>query len=370
MNLRQGCIGRQESLCMAAIAACSSGLFTFDSSALYSLGNSAYITMLASAAIALIIFALAVNAMAASGHESLWALLRSGLGAFFSRVVALIYVLLLLACAAMLLSRFTLMMVRFVFPGVLEWKLIVYLAPVVFMLAWKGLESIGRTSRLFIWLLLISLLGSLLLAAFNYKTYRLAPYLGDGIKNILGLGIKNALLFFPALLGLLIVARGVHGPKMAKRTGYSAAIAAGLLCSSAQLCLGMTFSYSELSKMHSPMYRLTMNFRSGGYFQRLDKLLFFGWVISSMLAAGYYVYAASFLFAGAFEHNDIRPSVAVFSVLIIVFTMLMHSQAAIWGNIERVISGYGLLLAAIPLLLASLLARLKSPKKNMQEKES
>ena len=44
MNLRQGCIGRQESLCMAAIAACSSGLFTFDSSSLYSLGNSAYVT--------------------------------------------------------------------------------------------------------------------------------------------------------------------------------------------------------------------------------------------------------------------------------------------------------------------------------------
>ncbi len=370
MNLRQGSIGRQESVCIAAIAACSSGLFTFESSALYSLGNSSYISMLVSAAIAIIIFALAVSAMRSAGHLTLWALLRSGLGPFFSRIAALVYSLLLLACAAMLLSRFTLMMVRFIFPGVLEWKLLAYLAPVVFMLAWKGLESIARASRLFIGLLLLSLLGSLLFAAFNYKTERLAPFLGDGIENLLRLGVKDTLLFLPALLGLLIVAQGVHGPKMAQRAGYSAAIIAGLLCSVAQLCIGMTYSYKALSKMHSPMYRLTMNFRTGGYLQRLDKLLFFGWLISSMLAAGYYIYTAALLFSGAFEHNDIRPCVAVFSVSVSVLTLLMHSQSAIWENVERIISGWGLLLAAAPLLLAALIARLKSSNKKRQERTS
>ncbi len=270
MNLRQGRIGRQETLCAAAIAAAASGIFTPDGRELYAHGNSAYLSMLLSAGLALVAFLFAAGAMRRAGCETLWELLRTGLGGIFGRVAAVLLSILLLFAAASVLSRFSLMLSRFVYPDAAEWQILAYLVPASFLPAWFGLEGVGRAARLFLWFVLAMLLGALVMAAYNYEPHRLAPFLGDGTPHLLDMGARNSLLFFPALVGLLVVARGVHGTVAARRAGYGAGIAAGVLSALCQLCLGMTYPYRDLAQMHSPMYRITMNFRTGGYFPRLD----------------------------------------------------------------------------------------------------
>ncbi len=355
MNLRQGRIGRQETLCAAAIAAAASGIFTPDGRELYTYGNSAYVSMLLSAGLALIAFLFAAGAMRRSGCETLWRLLRVGLGAIFGRAAALLFCTLLLFSAASVLSHFSLMLTRFVYPDAAEWQILAYLVFASFLPAWFGLEGIGRASRLFLWIVLTMLLGALVLAAYNYEPHRLAPFLGDGAPHMLNIGARNSLLFFPALLGLLVVARGVHGTVAARKAGYVAGIAAGVLSALCQLCLGMTYPYSDLAQMHSPMYRITMNFRTGGYFPRLDKLLLFGWVLSGMLASGYYIYTSALLFAESFEQEDIRPTVASFSVFVGALSLLLHVEAAFIKNVVDFLSAYGWIIAIAPVMLASLI---------------
>lgn len=356
MNLRQGRIGRQEAVCAAAIAAAASGIFTSDGQALYAKGNSAYVSMLLSAGFALIVFLLTAGAMRRTGCETLWGLLRCGLGALFGRIAALLIIALLIASAASVLSRFSLMLSRFVYPDAAEWQILAYLVPASFIPAWLGLEGIGRTARLFIWLILVMLFGALIMAAYNYEPDRLAPFLGDGAANMINLGARNSLLFLPALLGLLISARGVHGTVAARKAGYVAGIAAGVTSALCQLCLGMTYPYKDLAQMHSPMYRITMNFRSGGYFPRMDKLLLFGWVLSGMLASGFYLYTAALLFCEAFEQEDIRPSVLAFTVLMGALSLLMHVEADFIEQTAAIVSAYGWIIAIAPVLFAAIIS--------------
>jgi len=359
MNLRQGRIGRQEALCAAAIAAGASAVFTTDTNALYARGNSAYLSTPLSALLSLGAFLLVVRTMQRRDNKNLWELLSDGLGPVFGRVAALICTAVLLFAAAGLLSRFSLMLGRFVFPDASEWQILAYLAAAAFVPAWLGLEGIGRTSRLFVWLLLIAVLGALLLAAYNYQPHRLAPFLGDGLGNMAELSVRDTALFFPALMGLLVVTRGVHGVTAAKRAGYGAGIAAGVLSSLCQICLGMTYSYHDLAQMHSPMYRLTMNFRSGGYYPRLDLLLMMGWTLSGTLGAGFYTYAAALLFAEAFQQEDIRPAVAAFTAAVGGTAMLMHVETDFTKALGDIVSRYGWLAATVPALLAAALAARK-----------
>ncbi len=357
MNDKQGRIGRQEALCIVAIAACCSGIFTVDSRQMYERGNSAYVSVLISTLLVLVVFLFTARAMRQTKAGNLWELLRIGLGPVLGRVAALLYVALLGIAAAILLGRFSLMVQRFIFPEAQEWRIAIYLLVAACVPAWLGLEGISRTSRLLVWLLAASLLGTLLLASNHYELYRLAPYLGDGTLHLLDQSLNGTMLFFPALIGLLVVARGVHGAQHASKAGYGAGIIGGVLTAVSQLCLGMTYAYRDLAQMHSPMYRLTMGFKTGGYFSKLDTLLVFGWLIGAMLAASYYIYSASLLFMGAFDMEDIRPSVAAFGACTGAGILLLHAQNV--NFVEQFMhfySNYGYIVAAAPLLLAALCA--------------
>ena len=367
MKLRQGRIGRQETLAAGAVAVTVSGVFTTDNAALYGQGNSAYVSTPFAAALAVLAFLLVSRAMQKGDHKTLWELLEHGFGKILGRAIAFFYAAVLVFCAAALLSRFSLMLGRFVYPDASEWQVLLYPLAAAFFLSWLGLESLGRMSRLFSWVLLISILGTLLLAAYNYEPYRLAPFLGDGFDHMAGMTLRNVALYFPGMLALLVLARGVHGVTAAKRAGYGAGIAAGVIGSLCQICLGMTYSYQDLALMHSPMYRLTMNFRSGGYYPRIDLLLMMGWVISGILAAGYYLYASALLYAEAFAQEDIRPALITAGAAAGAASMLMHVDNDLFNVIGRFVSMYGWAFAAAPALVAALISVVRGKNKSSKE---
>jgi hypothetical protein len=88
MNLRQGRIGRQETLCAAAIAARRERHIYAGWPGTVLRTESAYLSMLLSAGLALVAFLFAAAPCGAAGCETLWELLRTGLGGIFGRAAA------------------------------------------------------------------------------------------------------------------------------------------------------------------------------------------------------------------------------------------------------------------------------------------
>ena len=353
MKPQIGKIGYQEAIAVAAIAACMSAVFTPDNHALYAKGNSVYLSLPLSAIFALGVFLLAAHAMRVYVAQGLLGFLQTGLGNFMGRVFGCLLLLLLLYAGASLAERFVLMLREFVFIGEEEWRLLLYILLTALFICVLGWESIGRTAKLLVSIPVLAVYGTLLLAMRNYETHRLAPFLGDGTWHMLQNSVCDTGLYLPALLALLISARGVHGIKFARNAGVAAGGIAGVTTMLCQLALGMTYTYADLAQLHSPMYRLTMSFRTGGYFFKLDTLLVFGWLLSAVLGICFYVYAAALCYADMFAQRDIRPAVAAFMALTGGMALRLYTHAEDMTLLANLLRQYGAVFAASGIVLAA-----------------
>lgn len=106
MNLREGRIGVREGISIAAIAMCTSGLFTFDTKNTCACGSAAYITLPAGGIIAIVFFIIVLAAMRRSGAKNLSELILSAFGGTIGAAVTLVLMLCLLAAAYSPLSGF------------------------------------------------------------------------------------------------------------------------------------------------------------------------------------------------------------------------------------------------------------------------
>ena len=181
MNLREGRIGVREGISIAAIAMCTSGLFTFDTKNTCACGSAAYITLPAGGIIAIVFFIIVLAAMRRSGAKNLSELILSAFGGTIGAAVTLVLMLCLLAAAYSPLSGFIQAMHGLFFNGIGYGKLAMYVLPTVLFVAWLGFETIGRTAKCFALLLLIVLAVSILTASSEFETYRLYPFPGSNI---------------------------------------------------------------------------------------------------------------------------------------------------------------------------------------------
>ena len=121
----------------------------------------------------------------------------------------------------------------------------------------------------------------------------------------------------------------------------------------------MTYSYQALSKMHSPMYQLTMSVRTGSAYLRTDKVLLFVWTVGGLIAGGFFAYAAALMYASVCRMRDIRPAAAVFAILIGSLTLMGHLQLPVFERLMELWWSFAWILLLLPPLLAAALAMLR-----------
>ncbi len=356
MNLREGRIGKQECASAALIGAVISGIFAMNTSAVYEDGNSAYVSSILAALAALGVFLLAAAAMNKHGLVDLYGLFRFALGRFFAPVASFVVVFALLLAAALPLTRLLLILGRFVYVFAEVPLIALYCLPCVVMLAVMGLESIGRTARLFLAVILFSLMLTFIIAAPAYDAYRLYPLLGNGLSRMLLLSLPGISRFFPPLCALLICGRGAQGLKSVRVSGKVAALGGGLITSASQLCLGMTYDYASLSRMHSPMFRATMAVNTSSAYLRTDKMLLFFWVIGGLIAGAFYSYAGALLHTRAFAMRDVRPAATAIAAGAVSVALLGNMGQPWFERFAVYMWQYLWALLIAPVLLASALA--------------
>lgn len=324
MNLKQGRIGKQETASIALIACVACGIFSMNTTTVYASGNASYLSSAVAALLSLLLFYVIAEAMRRTRCKNLAQLYRFAFGRLLSIPIAFFTLVMLIYTAAMPLIRHLLIMNQYIYVLDEVHKVALYLVPCVLLLSWMGLEIIGRTAKLFAVLILLSFAVALIIAIPAYKSYRLYPLLGTGLKNTLLFSLTGVGRFFPPLLCLLVCGTGVHGVENAAVGAAAGALGGGLVTAIVQFLLGMTFPYYMLFDMPAPLYRLTMAVPSGSMFLRADKLLLFFWLLSGLITAGYFAYSAALLFTGTARMRDIRPASA--SVALVVCSVTLMGQ--------------------------------------------
>lgn len=363
MNLREGRIGKQEAACTAAIAALISGMFSLNTQSAYQKGNSLYLSTILAALLSLAVFLFAADAMRRCGARELSGLFRMAFGRFFGRVAGVLTALSLLAAASLPLMRMLLILCRYIFVETEIPHVAAYFIPCLIVLTWFGFETLARTGKLFFVVTVLSFITVFWIASPAFETYRLFPLLGNGIPDMLWGAVRGMSRFLPALAALLICGEGVQGVDNASAAGCRAAVGGGVGAAASQVLLGMTYSYDELSGMHSPMYRLTMAVRTGSTYIRTDKVLLFFWTAASLLTSAFYTYAASLLYCRSASLRDIRPAVLCGAAAVAALTLVSHMNFKWFETGAEILLQFLWAALLIPLLLAGLLARIRAGRK-------
>lgn len=360
MNFREGKIGRQEGICLATIAMCVGGLFTLDPQFTYSNGNASYLTLVIAAVLSLLVFMLASVCMKRMEYVNLSGMLEDTCGKLGGGVLTIMLLIGFVFASYDPLARFVQVMHGLFFSGVDYRQIILYMMPSVIIIAWLGLETLGRTAKCFFILLFAVTIATVLAASGEYESYRLYPLIGGSVKNAASLSLSETSAFLPAFAALLICSKGLNGNKNMLSVGLYAGIIAAAICAVIQLLLGMVFTYRDLQKLVMPLCRINHISADEASMLRLDKIAQVFWMNGSMLSGAFYIYAGASLFSRSFGIRDIRPVIAPVGMFTVIL-ILMEFDGVFLQNewVLNLWKALGGALFAVPLIIPSLISLFK-----------
>lgn len=362
MNLLEGRVGLQESASAAWITCVIGALLTVNTQGSFSQGNASYIATLFSAVAGLGVFFLVASVMRARGCETLPALYRHAFGNQIGFMLSLATVFMILYEAMIPLSRILLVLCRFIFVESSPAAIAIFFVPVILILSVMGLETITRTSRLFLVVLVLAFVVMLALASPGYKTYRLYPLLGGDLVNLARQSLTGTARFVPVLMALLACAKGMQGIGSTSKIATISILTAAIMVALVQLCLGLTFSSDMLAELPAPIYRLTMSTSAGSLHSRVDKLLLFSWMICALLSGGFLCYAAALMYTRASGMRDTRPAAVAFSILVCALCLMAEREADWLLKTVDFLWRWAWLIAIAPPLLAAGLSLIRKKK--------
>ena len=361
MRHKVGRIGVSEAVSAAAVVMCINGLIDIEPNYAYSLGNSTYVSIPASAVIALALFTSVCAVMKRSGACDLWQLFKLSFGKVGAILPTALICVSLLACASIPLGNFTHVLDDHVYEGVEYPTLFAFLLPAVVFIAYKGLEVMGRTSKIYSVILVVSLAVAFVVSLPRQQVYRMYPLMGDGARHALMFSASSLACFVPPLSALLIFGRGLQGIGFTKRAGIIASIIAAAVCFAVHFMLSRLYTYKGLTNVFMPLCRINYQGIERGYIMWLDKLLVMAWLNGAIISAGYCIYESALLFVKAFSMDDVTPAVFMMSTVVCALTLLEFicdiERASILNSFAL---KYGAVLSVLPLAVTIPVSILKS----------
>lgn len=348
MNLRIGTFGRQESAAIVLLASFFGGCFSFDSRALFGEGNASWMVQILALIQSLLLFEAVVWALRVRGGTDLSALIGT---ARWKKAFAVPLILALLIAAIQPLGSFLVTVTEYVFVESKQVTVCLYLLPCLFLLTALGAETIVRTARILLPILVLSIAAALLCGLGQFRTYRLYPIpLDDPFRIFMQSGSAQLRTCAP-LLALLCIGEGTQDRLAMQSAGRIGAIAGGILAAIALFALSLTFPYTELKAMPSPFYRMLVEVRAENPTLRLDRAVLFLWLGGAILTASFYLYAATVLFCKSFSVRDARPAALLVSGIAVTLMLVLYYDSEMTVSLLQWLYKNGWVLVSVPIPL-------------------
>lgn len=228
--------------------------------------------------------------------------------------------------------------------------LVFFLLLTCYLIAKRGLETIGRTSWLFFPTLTVVLI---LLIIFVWKETNWAfifPIGGNGIKDIaidslLHSSTFGEIILFTAFFSYI---RSYKSYRNATWIGFGLTV----ICIASYMALYIAvYDYPQITRVNYPHQELTKMASIGETITHLDGLFFSFWMIATIIHFSIYLYLMAFFFGGALRLNAFEPLIKPLAGLAILLALLPENinQATEFKNI--LLKSSSILLIALPFVL-------------------
>lgn len=355
--IKEGKIGVREAIWLVTLAISAKVFFTSPSMMVGSVGNAGWYMTLISALIALIGFMFIYLLLKRFPGKDIMEIFDISMGRFLGFAFSGLLALYLLFKAVTRIAEFNEVIKVYVFPLSPNWLIIGIYVVCVFTLCILGLESIARFAKLLIYFLLAGIIVVLVLNIQNYHPNYLYPILGNGLDKTLVNGIIRNSVYGEVIL-LAVFAESWQGIKHIKREGIISIILSAVLISLSLLAYTLTFPYYTAKDITAPMYEMTTLIDYGRFFQRVEPIFLFIWIISTLISTTIVVYSFIWIYCRIFRIQDKKPVCIAGAVLLYAIALMHKDIETILGYVQW-IRDYGALFVFILPLLALVVALIR-----------
>jgi spore germination protein KB len=365
--IKGGKISVYEGVLFITLLIMSKILYTSLAVVVKSVGTAAWYATIISGAVSIIYFLLLCVLMKKFPGRNLVVIFETVLGEIIGKAVGVIFSAFSVFYSASNMREFTEMIKVYNLPDTAPSIILITFLSVVMLLSYKGLETIVRLSCINFYPIILGLLIILVLAIPYYNVDYLKPYYGYGIKKTLYTGSLRASAYLE-FMTLPIIVSSIHNMKDFKKIGIISIILSAIVFSGSFICYLMAFQYTGGKENLSGLFQLSRIIYYNRYFQRIESVFLFTWVIASLLTSATSFYLSMRLYCQSFRIADHRPLIPSFALLTYVIALIPKNILEVINKNMLFIRQYSAIFVyGIPLLtlLIALVFRKKGEKKNV-----
>ncbi len=204
--------------------------------------------------------------------------------------------------------------------------------------AWGDGSSVVRLGRLILPALVISV-GLIMVGSMGWGEWKyLLPLWGPGLPTLLATTPQNASFFAPAAV-LAVLAGDVSDRTSLVRVFVLTPLISGLALAVVKLILSVVFSYPVGLNIAMPLHMAARLVVGGRFFERLEGVWVFMWVLGITVLLGALLHAAAATFSRAFSmerHRTALFPLATVTLTVAFFppdqatTITWHQESSLW----------------------------------------
>lgn len=318
--IKEGKFGTAEAIYLMTLVIASKTFYTSIRVMIKTTGTAAWYMTLISCLTSIIFFLLVTAVMSRFPGKNLVQVFEMVTGRFFGKLLTLIFSAYFVYYAGSSLREFLEMIKAYNLPYTPPSLIITAFMAVVIALAYVGLEGIARVAAVTFYPVIIGIALILFLAYPYYEFRAIFPIGGYGILATLKTGFLRSSAYDEVIL-LAFVINSVNGVKTFKKVGLVSLLISGITFSFTAFCDIMAFDYTVGSENVSGLFQLARIIYFSRFFQRIESVFLFIWIMASLITVGLAFYTSISIFCKAFKVDSHRPLILPFSFLTFMVTL-------------------------------------------------
>ncbi|MTI95468.1 MAG: spore gernimation protein [Firmicutes bacterium] len=355
--IKDGKFGVHETIALLTITISAKVFFSSPSIVAAKVGTAGWYMTLISGFVAFLATVLLIRLLSLYPNKTLMEIYEIVYGKAVGKILSFILFASILATVAANSREFIEIMKVYDLPQSPPSYLLILLFLVVGVLAYWGLETIARFSKLMGFILLLAYISVLALSLKLYETHRLFPILGYGLETTFLTGMQRSSAYDEIII-IGVIIGSLHGIKHAKKAAYLSLALSVSIISTALLAFTLAFPYFTGEEITAPIYLMVTLIEYGEFIQRIEPIFFFLWNFSTVISIAVLFYVLVILYAYIFELDDKRPIIIPLGIIVIFLALIPQNIIQVTVGIVNMIRSYGWAFYFIPPVVTLVVAKI------------
>jgi spore germination protein (amino acid permease) len=346
----EGRIGIFEAVCLTTLIMTNKVFFTSISFIVQKTGTSAWYTTLISCAFSLIFLYFIYLLLRRFPGKDIPQIYEAVLGKVVGKFLVLLFNIFAIYYSGSILREFVEMIKVYSLPYTPTSFIMISFLLVGVIISYFGFECIARICAICFIPVVAGLFLILLLSSPSYNFNQLKPFGGYGVDvTLLNSFLRSSA--YAEFTILTIVTGAIGGHEKFKKISVISILLTGFIFTISIFCYLLSFGYSSGSENISGIFELSRSIYFNRFFQRVESIFLFIWVISSVIATTATFYTAVLIYSKVFTIKNHRPLLLPFAILIFIVAILPRSMQEITQVNIVFLHQYSMLVVSIPAII-------------------